>query len=79
MKKIILGVVYPCIGIGNWIGSYQRAHEKFIIGPRGWYTHVLGLVIGLGHIRADLKKITIGGDIPMYWDWELDWTISESI
>ena len=46
---------------------------------RRWYTHVLGLVIGLGHIRADLKKITKGGDIPMYWDWELDWTISESI
>ena len=75
MKKIILGVVYPCIGIGNWIGSYQSGLEENHY--RGRYTHVLGLGIGLGHIRADLKKITIGVDIPMYWDWELDWVISE--
>ena len=50
IDKMIMGVVYPCIGIGYWIGSYLTVH--WIIDRRGgvlmYWNWVLDWVISYG-------------------------------
>ena len=49
IDKMIMGEVYPCIGIGYWIGSYLTVH----------------------------RQNDHAGGIPMYWNWVLDWVITD--
>ena len=62
-------------GIGYRIGEHQMMHQQILCHE--WCTHVLELGIGLGHIKRYINKMLFVGGMPMYWNWVLDWVISD--
>ena len=60
-------MLYPCIGIRNWIWSNEMVHilKKLLRG----FAHILKWGTKL---EID-KMINRDDDAPMHWNWELDW------
>ena len=73
--------MYPSIGIGYWIGSYQTIHHQNVV--RGLSTHVLELGIGLGHIRQYINKMLFVGGVPhigiKYCIWSYQTTCQKNV
>ena len=69
--------MYSSIGIGYWIRSYRTIHQQNVIRGLSMSIHALELGVGLGHIGLYINKILFVGCLPMYWNWVLDWVISD--
>ena len=65
---MIIGVLYPCIGIGYWIGSYLMVHclNDHRGGVLMFWNWGLDWVIPDGTLKNDH-----GGGFPLYWNWVL--------
>ena len=74
--KSLSWVMYSSIGIGYWIRSYRTIHQQNVIRGLSMSIHALELGVGLGHIGLYINKILFVGCLPMYWNWVLDWVIS---
>ena len=73
IEQINVGVINGVPMFWNWVLDWDTfiRHRPKIMGHHWQGTHELELGIGLGHIRWFIRKND--HNVPMYWNWVLDW------